>query len=279
MGRPIKTEREKLDHQLEWFERWIVISGFAVAAGVFTEIGPKVFKRQVDSEVIGAAIVILGVAAEVILAFLASRKSSRIQEIADAETAAANQRAAEALERAANADLARVRLENKFQSRVLKEGTGAKLAEEVSRWKSLCPNTSHRVDIFIHDLGRIEVAFFSESLNKALHAAGIDSRMWPAGGDPRMGRDVTILQAKDCPANEKMPIHLLTAAIAAALMSQGILCSHEPDAFLTTDGPSLIGGHSQRWDPADVAKLRIQIQEKELVSWYADTQPITPVQA
>jgi hypothetical protein len=78
MGGTIKNEREKLGSQLRWLERWVVSAGFAVAVGVAIEIGSKILKREIDNEVIGGAIVILGVAIEVILTFVAAQKTSRI---------------------------------------------------------------------------------------------------------------------------------------------------------------------------------------------------------
>src|SRR5580658_834843 len=71
-GGTIKNERERLGSQLTWLERWVVFGGFAVAVGVAIEIGPKVLKREIDNAVIGGAIVILGVAAEAILTFIAA---------------------------------------------------------------------------------------------------------------------------------------------------------------------------------------------------------------
>ena len=126
MDGPIKNERETLGNHLKWLERWLVFSGIVVVVGVFIEISSKVLKGEIDNEVIGGLLVILGVAAEVAIARVITLKSDRIQEIADIEVAQARQAASEARERAANterltaeADLARVRLETELRRRTV----------------------------------------------------------------------------------------------------------------------------------------------------------------
>lgn len=111
MDGPIKNERERLDSQLLWLERWLVFSGAVVFVGVFVEIIAKVLRAQIDDEVIGGGLVMAGVAAEVTIARIISVKADRIREIADsditrssAQAAIANERAAGANERAAQAN-------------------------------------------------------------------------------------------------------------------------------------------------------------------------------
>jgi hypothetical protein len=136
MGGTIKNEREKLDGQLIWLERWIVFAGFAVAVGVAIEIGPKVLKDQIDNEVIGGAIVILGVAVEVLLTFVAAQKTSRVQQLANSDVAQANERAAQALDRAAEANLEAETLRSRFAWRALSKEIAAKLTSDLKRKSS-----------------------------------------------------------------------------------------------------------------------------------------------
>ena len=128
MGGTIRNEREKLDGHLTWLERWIVFAGFAVAIGVAIEIGSKVIKHEIDNEVIGGAIVILGVAIEVILTFVAAQKTSRVQELANFDVAQANERAAHALERAAT-------LQAEFAWRELSDPDRLLIRENLTQFK------------------------------------------------------------------------------------------------------------------------------------------------
>ncbi|HEY6341081.1 MAG TPA: hypothetical protein VIY49_06280 [Bryobacteraceae bacterium] len=112
MNGPIKNEREELGNRLKWLERRLIVSGSVVVVGVFVEISSKVLKRQIDNEVIGGVLIMVGVAGEVAIALLTSLKTDRIREIADSEIAQANERAANAENEAAKNRLKAAELES-----------------------------------------------------------------------------------------------------------------------------------------------------------------------
>lgn len=178
MGGTTNTEREKLDGQLTWLERWIVFAGFAVAVGVAIEIGPKVLNREIDNEVIGGAIVILGVAIEVILTFVAAQTTSRVQQIANSHVAAANERAAHAFDRAAKAEkeaaeanLARARIEASLQQRTITEEQVEKLRGALKDFLG----SECFISIIVANPRLSEPGWFAWHLEQALRTLGLNA--------------------------------------------------------------------------------------------------------
>lgn len=137
MNGPANKERQQLDVALTWLERWLIFAGCLVVGGVLLESGPDIFsalqKRELPTWVaMGGAVVALGVAAEVILGIFITKKSHRVQELADSSIAEANERAAKAHEAAAELELlaerersARLEIEESLAPRTLVSGNEA----------------------------------------------------------------------------------------------------------------------------------------------------------
>lgn len=224
-----------------------MFAGFAVAAGVAIEIGPRVLKRQIDNEVIGGAIVILGVAVEVILTFIAAQKTGRIQEIANSDVSAANERAINAEKATAEANLERAKLESKFRIPRFEDADGL-------FWGTLLEYRGRRrVDIVVFDSHIEGVRLLAETLHSKFLSAMWDSREWLTEDVRTTDKLVCFcVEARD---SESQALQHLTWPLQNALLKCGIQTAL---AGKPLEKPRLLRGF-RSWDSDNVAALRVEV--------------------
>lgn len=101
--------KEKLSQCIEWLELALVVAGGIVVIGLLVEDGPEIANSLLTltrppRAAVGDLIVTAGVFAEVLIAFVIARIARRIDAYAEADTAKALERAAQAELRAAEAN-------------------------------------------------------------------------------------------------------------------------------------------------------------------------------
>src|SRR5579864_2180371 len=114
------NERERIDSRLVWLERGIVVAGGVVVVGLLLEYSPEISnavkaRRIFPEEVIGGILVTVGVFFEVLLGIFVTKYARRSQELADSLISETNERAARAEQAAAEANLARVKMEQRMK--------------------------------------------------------------------------------------------------------------------------------------------------------------------
>jgi hypothetical protein len=184
MNGPSNSERDVLDTALVWLERGLILAGGMVVVGLLMESGPEMAialqKHHFPNRgVLGGALVTMGVFAEVVLGILITQKSHRVQDLADASIAKANERAVQAAKETAEANLARVKLEAKLVRRTTSRLLSAE--EEEILTKSLSVHAGERFALVLSNLDpeglmpinrTAERIFFAGQLQKILSAAG-----------------------------------------------------------------------------------------------------------
>src|SRR5580704_409283 len=116
--RPLLERREKRRELIA------TICGFIVVAGLIIEYGDEIIdcvvnKHRPSRQLFGGFLVTVGVLGEVLFARLALTISRTLQERADSDVALANQRASDALKEAAEANLARAKIEQQMSARAI----------------------------------------------------------------------------------------------------------------------------------------------------------------
>lgn len=101
--------KEKLSQRIEWLELALVVAGGIVVIGLIVEDGPEIVHSLLtwtrpSRAAVGDLLVTAGVFAEVFIAFVIARIARRIDAYAEADTAKALERAAQAELRAAEAN-------------------------------------------------------------------------------------------------------------------------------------------------------------------------------
>jgi hypothetical protein len=103
------VNKEKLTLCIEWLELGLVVAGGIVVIGLIVEDGPELLhslltRTRPSRAAVGDLLVTAGVFAEVLIAFVIARLARRIDAFAEADTAKALERAAQAELRAAEAN-------------------------------------------------------------------------------------------------------------------------------------------------------------------------------
>ncbi len=101
--------KEKLSQYIEWLELALVVAGGIVVIGLIVEDGPELWRSLLtrtrpSRAAVGDLVVTVGVFSEVLIAFVIARVARRIDLYAEADTAKALERAAQAEVRAAEAN-------------------------------------------------------------------------------------------------------------------------------------------------------------------------------
>jgi len=248
--------KEKLG--IDPLEFWSAFAGFVVFVGLGLESGPEIWKAIVTRTLpsradIGSVLVAFGVFAEVVIGIAIARKS----KMAEIE---ANDRIAELKKRAAEAELARARIEEElFKPHVL-------TPEMQDEWRELLKEFSgstKRVDVFMYDQHIPEAFTLADSINAVFLSAGWISKLW-LGDDPRMiGTEVTFITSIELGSTDDKSLQILAGKLCATLFIAGIGCSFGvADIRHLAKKPA--GGWSGAWDPQDIAPFRIQVGQRQI---------------
>jgi hypothetical protein len=276
----IKSEREVLDSRIGRLEWAVAGAGVLVVVGLLMECGPEIkaaiiARRLPSRDIIGNLIVTVGVAFEVLFSFLIARYAGRLQVLANAEIAVAQERIASLNLLAEQERLARVRLEQKFSARKITDESAARLERLLVEYAGM------RIDVYAWDSHSMEVRILADTMNAILLKAGLRSVLWHVGAGVRMaGDDITFGVARDVAADEKAKLQSLGWALGGPILDSSIKFTVSIGGFATTDPhvPNTMFG----WSPEsidDTAPARLQIVQRVVVDpWSADQLP-TPLQA
>jgi hypothetical protein len=267
-------------------ESGIVFAGVLVVLGLLMESWPEIQLAIKEGRfpkltVTGGVIVTVGVLIEVVLGIFITQRANRAQSEANERVANALERAATAERIAAEANLARVKIEE----RIAELSSPRRLTEEqFEAFKtSLIPFPDTRVDLFVFDNHLIETSFFTEQLTRLFLAAGWKPKVWNCTGALRLsGASLSMAVRSDQFVSEG-PIPLI----------QWIMVSLCGDFFkLRIECTSLSAGFDPNktfsawemkehnsWDLNDVAPLRIQVGAKQhipLIDQIGDLRTISP---
>jgi hypothetical protein len=241
---------------------WMKVFTGAVAVGLVMEYFPDVVRaaqtNTFPEPLVGALLITVGVAGELVILIWSSRYETKLREFNDSIIAETGERAAKAEKDAAEANLARVRVEEKFKRRKLNTDAVKVMTDELQPYKGI------RIDVFVFDHHIPEVVMLADSLNGALKIAGCDCRMWMMGAGVRMlGQSLSMVCARDAAPHEEKIFPFLTAIIGTALLKSDIRNSFGYGGFAKTDPrlPYGMAGYTA-WDLASVAPFRIQIVER-----------------
>jgi hypothetical protein len=272
-------------------ERWSLLAGLIVVVGLLIESGPELAHSLIYLEwpsrgVIGNLVVVLGVAGEVLFSWRAVRAARQAElqaehQIAElnAAVSAANERAANAEKAAAEANLARVKIEEKLREKFNWRTLDVDARHELI--VALLPYAGFRIDIFAFSKST-EVLVLGDMLLNPCRHAGCKCKMWVAISDRLRisgGEGVVLAFAADATPEENETMAFVNVAVATALQRSKIRYSIAFGGFRKTDSVEFVPSPAPSvlpWDPNDVAPFRIQIIEKPLLdhNW-----PVTPPQA
>lgn len=217
---------------------------------------------------IGGGVVTAGVAGELVIEFIHGKKETKLREATNSVIIEARDRALRAEERIAELNLlaeqerhARVKLEQKFAPRVLSQEAKDALAAALSSFVG-----TKRIDVFIFEHHVLEVMLLAQDLNILFIQSGWDSKMWfPVERGNRGGpQGITFAVAADAMYENDSALQLFANRLTWTLSGFGIDASSSFGGWRTTDDPGRIGGFVA-WDVEDVAKLRVEVGEKQLV--------------
>src|SRR4051812_13375972 len=156
--------------RLGWLERFTTLAGLLVVLGVWMESGRElswaiISRTWPRQEAVGGALVAIGVFAEVAIGLFIARSAKRAELKAKKEIAEANDRAALAEKLAADANLARIRLERELTPRSLSRGDFEVIKRELSKF------AGQVINIRVFPL-KIEGMLFANDISAALKQAG-----------------------------------------------------------------------------------------------------------
>ena len=240
---------------ITYFLRFVLLTGFAVA----------VQKHSEQLRQLGGFLVIVGVAGELWIEIRASRVETDLREETNEVIARAQERAAEALKAAAEANLARAKLEQRMKPRMILGPKSDKLKE------LLVPHAGKWVDIMVFDQHVQETTNLAWQFLSLFRSAGWNVRMWEPIGNTHPIHGASLL----VPIGLNAPIEFLELAIALSdrIRELDIECNVAPGSFgevgtpfglngpfrLTKEDPLQIFGHKT------VSPFRIQIGALQLV--------------
>jgi HAMP domain-containing protein len=268
MNGPSKSARDEIGKSIRRMERLSTVAGGTVVIGVLIEVWPDILgsflaHRVPHLETIGAIIVAFGVAIEVLMASRIARKSESIQELADREIAEVYDRAKHAEKEAAEANLARAKIEQRMQPRTI----SAEGSEEIK--ELLGKHSKKHLDVVVFDQYIPETAFFAAQVFALFRSAEWHvSQYEPIGGQHRIpGPPLIIAAAIGAPSEFRelaLSIHELLSAldIECGLRLEsfgGLPGEFTPGTFrLMRNEPLRVFGAT------NLGPLRIQIGEKTI---------------
>ncbi len=277
MNGPIKNPHEQsLEKKQNWFQRLVEFGGGLVFIGLSVEYGPEIVHDiEIHSApsiaLIGGLAVTFGVLFETLFALISTHVSKELQGIADSRIAELHDRAAKAEKDAAEANLARIKIEEAlFRPHVITDDVRDELIEILKAYAG-----NKRVDVFVYDKHIFEVFALADSITEVFGSAQWNSKLW-IGAEPRMmGAEATFSVARECPTGtpENIALQQLAGRLSAVLFKLGVGSCWGVGGF-STDSSQLpnkpLGGWGI-WDPADVAIFRVQIGQRQIFR-----PPVTP---
>ena len=164
------NRKQALEKSVGRLGKWLHFFTGLVTLGLILEYAPDIIEafrtRQIPSRLlIGGVLITVGVAGELFVGFFASRKDTALREENDSLVARANERAALAEQAAAEANLARVKIEERLADRILSDSQLASIVEKVKQfagqeydantyWDSREPlNLAERISVALNEAG------------------------------------------------------------------------------------------------------------------------------
>ena len=236
-----------------YFLRFVLLTGFAVA----------VQKHSEQLRQLGGFLVIVGVAGELWIEIRASRVETDLREETNEVIARAEERAAEALKAAAEANLARAKIEQRMRPRILGADDQQALKDLLTAHSKL------HIDTIVFDHHIAETLRFADQIFSIFASAVWRVRQWESRQVTYRipGPSVLIALAEGHVTNESMDV---AEKLAAALTALDIDCGISPGAF-GCKGEYTPGAFQIRFQKptvimggASVAPFRIQIGAKQL---------------
>jgi hypothetical protein len=264
MNGPINKDKRKIGLGLGKLEVVSVFFGLVVVLGLFLELGAEI-KHVISArvwpsrELIGGILVAIGVFGEVALSIFISRDAKRAQMNAD-------ERIALAEKATADANLARVRIEDKFKARSLTDAAYSDLQQALGSY------VGTRIDIFAFGHSQLaEVMRFAVELMTACRRAGCDCKVWKPGPSITppsiLTGSVLMTTARESTAEQNEILGSLANIFASALTRSGIKFTFSMHGFSDTDpvAPNPLPANALPWNPNNVARFRLEIIEKSLL--------------
>lgn len=269
MSGPSKNDRKTLGKRLKSREAWAEVFGWMVGGGLLIEYGKEIIDCFVNWHrpslaLLGGVVVTAAVFGEVLFSRLVVATSDEISRLADSDVAQAYRDAAEALESArkaeqaaAEANLARLTLEQRYAARRISAVTYDDMK------KALAPHAGKRVDIFLFDGYLTEVRMLAEMVYAAFKVSDWRVGLWTVTSGEKMN-DVGFTIATAAELRLGGEFRPIAQELAALLKRDGVSNCIAVGGF-SSNGVFTVTGE-QTWDPNDIAPLRIEIAEKPLVS-------------
>jgi hypothetical protein len=254
----INTDRKVLVDRLGRRQFWGELFGWMVGVGLVVEYWQEIVecftKRQLPPlPLVGGLVVTLGVLGEVWFSRLASKTAEEISERADSDVALAKKGAAEAYERALNAEkeaaeanLARAKLEQRMRPRMI-------LGPESDKFKELLiPHAGKWVDIMVFDQHVQEATNLAWQFLSLFRSAGWNVRMWEPIGNTHPIPGASLL----VPIGIDAPIEFLKLAIALSdrIRELDIECNVAPGSFGEVNKPWNSNADPKRINPFRLVK-------------------------
>ena len=117
-----------------------------------------------------------------------------------------------------------------------------------------------RIDLFVFDGHMLEVTMLTEQFNSLFRSCDCDCRVWFSTGHRLQGAGVCVAPWSESDTNTKF----LASSLMGAIHNGGIACSGTA-GFLKELVPAPDVHGYRQWEPNNVADIRIQIGERQLV--------------
>jgi hypothetical protein len=260
MMNALTPEKSNIERKEDLAGMWMIGGMLAVFAGVVIETVPEFLGTSgvlLLAHRIGGGLVASGLAVEFVVQLIASKYNRVLREINASLIAETNGLAARAEQAAAEATLARAKLEHRYAARRITGPTNEALRELLPRY------AGKRVDIFLFDTHVTEVKMLGDMLHIIFLSCGWDSRLWVSRGDKMTDIGFTFGIASEAAMTEEDP-QPIARELAKILNRSDIPTSVSVGGFSRQAPVSVTG--DQGWNPNDVASLRIEIGEKTVVT-------------
>lgn len=280
--------RSALESWADRLSHWTVAYTAIVVLGLAIEYLPEItyFLKACVAETVrphseqlrqfGGLLVIVGVAGELLVAVRAARVETDLREESNSAVARAHERAATAEKIAAEANLARFKIESQlFKPHVLTEEATIALREILNAYSG-----TKRVDVFMFDSHMTDVSALANSINAVFSSAGWKSNLW-IGTEPRMtGAEAVFSVPRELPLHdpENQALQQLSNRCGAILWGLEIGSCISVGGFSSSNTAPRPSGGWGLWNPNDVAMFRIQIGQRQLTSGLF-ARPVRPPQA
>jgi hypothetical protein len=246
-------EKQRLLEVYDRLSVWMKVFTGCVAVGLVVEYLPDVIKAirtlTFPEPLIGALLITVGVAGELVILIWSSRYETRIREVNDLIIEETTERAERAEKQVTD----------------LKKPRHLASAGYIELVKALAPHAGKRVDIVAFDHHDTEVAVLTDSLNAAFAEANWKNKLWWFSSGPRMsGEGVTIGIARERSQDESLILQAIAWEIVSVLGKFGIPASLGVSAFSKTDLTK--SAEASGWLISEVATLRVQVVQKPLIT-------------